>query len=133
MVDIVPEQDRLRAFSLNYWAINLGFAFAAMMAGVLAGVDFRLLFVINAATTVIGGDRRRGRGEGAAAPGHGRAVRRQRRPPAQPGLGAVFRDRVFMGFVAVNVLLAHRVHAAHLDAADGDGPRRPAAGDVRHA
>ena len=54
MVDIVPEHDRLRAFSLNYWVINLGFAFAATMAGVLAGVDFRLLFAINAATTVIG-------------------------------------------------------------------------------
>ena len=26
MIDVVPDRDRLRAFSLNYWAINLGFA-----------------------------------------------------------------------------------------------------------
>ncbi len=44
MVDIVGERDRLRAFSLNYWVINLGFAFAATIAGFVAGVDFRLLF-----------------------------------------------------------------------------------------
>jgi hypothetical protein len=52
MIDLVPERDRMRAFSLNYWVINLGFAVSAFLAGILAGVDFRLLFVIDAATTV---------------------------------------------------------------------------------
>ena len=37
MVDVVPERDRLRAFTLNYWAINLGFACAAVLAGLAAG------------------------------------------------------------------------------------------------
>ena len=36
MIDVVPEKDRLRAFSLNYWAINLGFACAAVLAGLAA-------------------------------------------------------------------------------------------------
>ena len=36
MIDVVPERDRMRAFSLNYWAINLGFACAAILAGFAA-------------------------------------------------------------------------------------------------
>jgi MFS family permease len=52
MVDVVPEADRVRAYSLNYWAINLGFALAAIAAGLAAQADFLLLFVVDAATTV---------------------------------------------------------------------------------
>ncbi len=53
MVDVVPDRDRLRAFSLNYWAINLGFASAAILAGFAAEVDYLLLFVVDAATTLV--------------------------------------------------------------------------------
>ena len=34
--DIVAPEDRVRAFSLNYWAINLGFAIAPVLGGLLA-------------------------------------------------------------------------------------------------
>ncbi|WP_250028016.1 MDR family MFS transporter [Paractinoplanes maris] len=53
MVDVVPERDRVRAFSLNYWAINLGFALAAVGAGLAAKADYLLLFVVDAGTTLI--------------------------------------------------------------------------------
>ncbi|MDY7084810.1 MAG: MFS transporter [Actinomycetota bacterium] len=53
MVDIVPEKDRVRAFSLNYWAINLGFALSAVGAGLAAKVDYLLLFVVDAGSTLI--------------------------------------------------------------------------------
>ncbi|HWG99768.1 MAG TPA: MFS transporter, partial [Pilimelia sp.] len=53
MVDVVPERDRLRAFTLNYWAINLGFACASVLAGLAAQVDFLLLFAVDAATTLV--------------------------------------------------------------------------------
>ncbi|MBG0566911.1 MDR family MFS transporter [Actinoplanes aureus] len=53
MVDVVPEHDRVRAYSLNYWAINLGFALAAVAAGLAAQVDYLLLFVVDAGTTLI--------------------------------------------------------------------------------
>ncbi|MFI1991350.1 MDR family MFS transporter [Actinoplanes sp. NPDC020271] len=53
MVDVVPERDRVRAFSLNYWAINLGFALAAIAAGFAAQFDYLLLFVVDAATTLV--------------------------------------------------------------------------------
>lgn len=112
MIDIVPERDRVRAFSLNYWVINVGFAVAATTAGLVANVDYLLLFAINAATTV------------AAAtlvaltvrePGRPRPVAGERAPAApmpavakptgaRDGLAAVFTDRVFLGFVGVNVL-----------------------------
>ncbi|MEQ4300897.1 MFS transporter [Plantactinospora sp. B6F1] len=103
MVDVVPERDRLRAFTLNYWAINLGFACAAILAGLAAEASYLLLFVVNAATTVTTAliiflkvaETRRVRvvPAGLAAPHRG-------------GLGSALRDRVFVGFVALNILLA---------------------------
>lgn len=48
MADLVPAGDRVRAFSLNFWAVNLGFAIAPPMAGFLANVDYLTLFVGNA-------------------------------------------------------------------------------------
>jgi MFS family permease len=102
MVDIVPERDRVRAFSLNYWVINLGFAFSATIAGLLIGVDVRLLFLLDAATTI------------AAATFLAFKVREPVRARAtvtpsvvdSGGLGTVLRDRVFLAFVGVNLLTA---------------------------
>lgn len=51
MVDVVPEPDRTRAFSLEFWAINLGTAVAAPAAGLLADVGFTPLFLVEAAAT----------------------------------------------------------------------------------
>lgn len=105
MIDVVPERDRLRAFTLNYWAINLGFACAAVLAGLAASVDYLLLFVVDAATTLV-----------TAAivflkVSETRPVRAARArtiagTPSRGGLGLVFTDRVFLGFVALNLLTA---------------------------
>jgi len=104
MIDVVPERDRLRAYSLNYWAINLGFASAAILAGFAAQFDYLLLFVVDAATTlatfgislIFLAETRPAR-TGPPAPGR----------PARggPGLGTVFRDRVFVSFLALNFLV----------------------------
>jgi MFS family permease len=101
MIDIVGEHDRVRAFSLNYWVINVGFAVAATLAGVLAGVDFRLLFAINAASTAIGATV-----VAIAVKEPPRVKRPAHAAAGGPGLRAVFRDRVFISFVGVNVLTA---------------------------
>jgi len=53
MADLVPARDRVRAFSLNYWAINIGFAFSAAAAGLIAAHGFLLLFIGDAATTLL--------------------------------------------------------------------------------
>jgi MFS family permease len=103
LVDIVPDRDRARAFSLHYWVINLAFAFAATVAGFVAGVDPRLLFLIDAATT--------------AAAGVWAAFKiREPLRVAPPDTGqsavdggsllAVLRDRVFLAFLGTNLLVA---------------------------
>lgn len=53
VTDLVPEPQRLRAFALQFWAINLGFSVAAVSAGLLLhSVGFGLLFVLDACTTL---------------------------------------------------------------------------------
>lgn len=50
---IVPPEHRLKAFSLLFWAINLGFALGTGVAGYLAEEHFTALFVGDAITTCI--------------------------------------------------------------------------------
>ncbi|BFO22630.1 hypothetical protein SHKM778_90180 [Streptomyces sp. KM77-8] len=49
MADIVRPEDRIRAFSLNYWAINLGFAVSAAGAGFIAEYSYLAGFLIEGA------------------------------------------------------------------------------------
>ncbi|MEV4658037.1 MFS transporter [Micromonospora sp. NPDC049301] len=102
MIDVVPAKDRLRAFSLNYWAINLGFACAAVLAGLAAQADYLLLFVVDAATMLVTAliifarvpETRQG----------GRAAAALKAP--RGALRTILTDRVFLGFVALNLLAA---------------------------
>lgn len=55
VADVVPPLQRLQAYGLLHWVINLGFAFAAIVGGLLADVDFTLLFYADAATSAIYG------------------------------------------------------------------------------
>ncbi|MFE9654247.1 MDR family MFS transporter [Micromonospora sp. NPDC006431] len=126
MVDVVPEKDRLRAFSLNYWAINLGFACAAVLAGVAAQAGYLLLFLIDAATTVVTAliifirvGETRTTPTGPVAKG-----------PAVPAgaLRTILTDRVFLGFVALNLFaaLVFLQHISMLPIAMGDSGLSPA-------
>ncbi|AEV88760.1 MFS transporter [Actinoplanes sp. SE50] len=100
MVDIVPERDRVRAFSLNYWAVNLGFALAAIVAGLAAEANFTVLFVADAASTVL---------TGLITVLLLRETRPAHRPAASgvapaAGLATALRDRTFLAFMLVNLL-----------------------------
>ncbi|BAG20835.1 MDR family MFS transporter [Streptomyces griseus] len=53
MADIVPPKDRVRAFSLNYWAINLGFAISSAGAGFIAEYSYRAGFLGEALMTLV--------------------------------------------------------------------------------
>lgn len=55
VADVVPPMQRIQAYGLLHWVINMGFAFAAVIGGLLANVDFTLLFLADAATTAIYG------------------------------------------------------------------------------
>jgi MFS family permease len=122
MIDVVPDRDRLRAFSLNYWAINLGFAVAAIGAGFAASVNYLLVFAIDAGTTLI-----------AATIGllflrETRPVRPDKsRPGRAPGLRVVLHDRAFLTFIALNlcavlVMFQHQSTLPIAMTADGLSP-----------
>jgi MFS family permease len=53
MADIVRPEDRVRAFSLNYWAINLGFAVSSAGAGFIAEYSYLAGFMGEAALTLL--------------------------------------------------------------------------------
>ena len=53
IADMVPEHDVRRAYALNYWALNLGFAIAAMGGGVAIVLGYRTLFIVDALATTL--------------------------------------------------------------------------------
>jgi MFS family permease len=55
IADLLPAAERPRAFGYLYWAINLGFAAAPILAGLMARIDYMLLFVGDALTTLVFG------------------------------------------------------------------------------
>jgi MFS family permease len=52
IADLVPSQDRVRAYGFLYWAVNLGFAVGSALGGAMASHGWYLLFVGDAATTL---------------------------------------------------------------------------------
>lgn len=125
MIDVVPEKDRLRAFSLNYWAINLGFACAAVLAGFAAQAGYLLLFVVDAATTVVTALIIFSRVKETRATVTGPTVKHA--APAG-ALRTILTDRVFLGFVALNLFaaLVFLQHISMLPIAMGDSGLSPA-------
>ncbi|MET8085011.1 MFS transporter [Micromonospora sp. NPDC005237] len=124
MIDVVLAKDRLRAFSLNYWAINLGFACAAILAGLAAQADYLLLFVVDAGTMLITAliifarvpETRHG----------GFTVAATTAP--RGALRTILSDRVYLGFVALNLFAAmvFLQHISMLPIAMGDSGLSPA-------
>jgi MFS family permease len=117
MADVVAPEDRVRAFSLNYWVLNFGFAVAAAVAGLIASHGYVLLFLGDAATTLAcavvvflrvpetNPATHPEHTHGGAHSGAHDGGREESRHP-RPGLGAVVRDAPFMGVVALSFLVA---------------------------
>ncbi|MGW3134416.1 MDR family MFS transporter [Streptomyces sp. NPDC001139] len=102
MADIVRPEDRVRAFSLNYWAINLGFAVSSMAAGFIAEFSYVAGFLIEAGMTAVCAvvvflKLPESRPERTA---------KQREAEAGIGLGTVLRDGRYMGVVGLSFLVA---------------------------
>jgi MFS family permease len=101
IADVVRPEDRVRAFSLNFWAINLGFAVSSMAAGFIAEYSYRAGFLVEAGMTlvcavVVFAKLPESRPE--------RAAKEVGEP--EVGLGTVLRDRRFMGVVGLSFLVA---------------------------
>ncbi|MGW2568728.1 MDR family MFS transporter [Streptomyces sp. NPDC001537] len=102
MADIVRPEDRVRAFSLNYWAINLGFAVSSLAAGFIAEFSYLAGFLIEAGMTAVCAVvvfLKLPESRPAAALSKG--VREE-----AVGLGTVVRDKRYMGVVGLSFLVA---------------------------
>jgi len=53
VADLVPVSDRVRAYALNYWAINIGASIAPIIGGLLATISFHFLFSFDGASSLI--------------------------------------------------------------------------------
>ncbi|MEV3990660.1 MFS transporter [Streptomyces sp. NPDC049837] len=104
MADIVRPEDRMRAFSLNYWAINLGFAISAAGAGFIAEYSYLAGFLGEAVLTLTCAvlifvklpESRPSQAPSAP----GKAVE------PDVGMGTVLRDGRFMGVVGLSFLIS---------------------------
>ncbi|WP_329460203.1 MDR family MFS transporter [Streptomyces sp. NBC_01497] len=108
MADIVRPEDRVRAFSLNYWALNLGFAVSSALAGFVAQYSYRAGFLGEAAMTlacalVVYAKLPESK-PGAAAPGSASAGAVPDGPPVN--LLTVLRDGRFMSVVGLSFVVA---------------------------
>lgn len=102
MADIVRPEDRVRAFSLNYWAINLGFAISSMAAGFIAEFSYLAGFLIEAGMTaacaiVIFLKLPESRPERTLS---------EKAADSEVGLGTVLRDGRYMSVVGLSFLIA---------------------------
>ncbi|MEU9347741.1 MFS transporter [Streptomyces sp. NPDC048278] len=105
MADLVADEDRARAFSLSYWAVNIGFAVSSAVAGLIAAHGYVWLFLGDAGTTLLCAlvIRLRVPETLPTAPGAGSGEQSGTAPPA--GIAIVVRDARFMTFVALTFLL----------------------------
>ncbi|MCL7380280.1 MFS transporter [Streptomyces sp. 35G-GA-8] len=112
MADIVKPEDRVRAFSLNYWAINLGFAISSAGAGFIAQYSYLAGFLGEAAMTLACAvlvflklpESRPERGPG----GTPARVTSRKSAATEPGigLGTVLRDGRFMSVVTLSFVVS---------------------------
>jgi MFS family permease len=107
VADVVTEPAaRVRAYGLVYWAVNLGFAVALAVAGLLAGISFTVLFLLDGATTLL---------FAAIVLVHVPETRPAgaRHEPALAGLASAFRDPVLLPLLVLNVLFAALLWQTH--------------------
>ncbi|WP_331719364.1 MFS transporter [Streptomyces sp. NBC_00158] len=102
LTDLVPPEDRQRAFSLNYWALNAGGAIAAVLAGLMVTHGYALIFLADGAATLLCGILVLAKvPETRPAPAAPSA-----RPELPPAPVPVHRDTPFMLFVLMTALFA---------------------------
>jgi MFS family permease len=95
IADVVPPADRVRAYGLIYWAVNLGLAIGFVVGGLVPDRHLWLLFVADAGTTLLCAGLIAWRvPETRPADAH--------HEPALAGLAKVVRDAPFMAFAVLH-------------------------------
>jgi len=114
IADMIPPQDRPRAYGYLYWAINLGAAVAPILAGLMARTNYLLLFFGDALTTFVFGlivwigvrETRPAELQGGIPLGLGERLRALRREPillAFTGLALLFGTVYMQGHVTLPI------------------------------
>lgn len=98
VADLVPAENRPKAFGLLYWAVNLGFTVGAVTGGALAALGFTWLFWIDAAASMTFGLI-----VWRSVPESRPALTRE---VGRGGFGEVLRDKVMLGFTAISLVYA---------------------------
>ncbi|MFC9328509.1 MFS transporter [Kitasatospora sp. NPDC057015] len=141
MAGLLGPGDRIRAFSLDYWAMNLGFSVSVLLAGLAVGAGYPVLFLADAFATLLAAgvvllrvpeperapqaERAAGRPSGEQAVS-GQAESGPVREPGRRGaggLGEVLADRPFLGcavlFAVVAAILQQMTTTLPVDMAAG--------------
>jgi len=109
VADLVPPDDRVRAFGILYWVINLGFSVGLVLAGALASRSFLYLFLGDGLTSIAFAlivlravpETRPALPHG---PQHAGGATHTPRPSFIKGFLAPYRDRPFALFILLSVL-----------------------------
>ncbi|MFG3254389.1 MDR family MFS transporter [Streptomyces sp. NPDC048172] len=112
IADMVAPGDRVRAFALNYWAINLGFAVSSTAAGLIAQYSYHLLFftesaMVLACAILVFVKIPESRPDRSAVPLAG-----EKQDDRRVSMGTVLRDGRFMTVVALSLLVATLIQQA---------------------
>jgi predicted MFS family arabinose efflux permease len=95
------EENRTRSYSLNRLAINLGWAFGGALGGILASINYHLLFWVDGCTNLVALLLLRIFLHPAAT----MPVHHREGTAAKPALSA-YRDKVYLWFIACTILFA---------------------------
>lgn len=115
------EENRTRSFSLNRLAVNLGWAVGGAIGGILASINFHLLFWVDGTTNLLAALLLRMFLAPSSAPARGQATRvgeargqearvgevrgHETKAGEAPGLSP-YRDRIYLLFIACTILFA---------------------------
>ncbi|HEV2478743.1 MAG TPA: MFS transporter [Puia sp.] len=94
-------ENRTRSYSLNRLAVNLGWAMGGAIGGILASINFHLLFWVDGGTNLVAMLLLRFFLGHSAEPG---AAAREK-TPAEP-VGSPYRDRIYLAFLACTIIFA---------------------------
>lgn len=118
VADVVPSENRTRAYGLLYWGLNIGVGVAAVAGGFLAQHSYWLLFILDAATCT---------GFAVVVAIGLPETRPERHPEDRGGYGAVLSDRLLLAvagsaFVGGIVYLQSFVTLSLVMSSHGMGP-----------
>jgi predicted MFS family arabinose efflux permease len=96
------EENRTRSYSLNRLSINLGWAMGGAIGGILASINYHLLFWVDGATNIAAAFLLRY----FLAPAPGHATAHKKEAAASASSVSPYRDKVYLQFIFFTILFA---------------------------